>query len=230
MQKDLSKFATRKTNSKLLLCCLICSIFVIYAQGNALSAACFRCVFDIRVKKCCSDVTKSRNLRHIFRNLIINIKKTTTMKKLLIAFALVLVCLTGNAQTIDKLFETFKGKPGADYVPLSKELIQMAMGMATKDSDDKEETDKMLEILKQIDSLNVLDIEETSDDVKKEFIDMAGKLEMKDYEQVANINDDDEQVLIYGIMVLDPKEPTLIQIKGNIDPENIGTIFQMNKN
>ena len=119
----------------------------------------------------------------------------------------------------------------------------MAMGMATKDSDDKEETDKMLEILKQIDSLNVLDIEETSDDVKKEFIDMAGKLEMKDYEQVANINDDDEQVLIYGkkinkketfsevvIMVLDPKEPTLIQIKGNINPENIGTIFQMNKN
>ena len=165
------------------------------------------------------------------------------MKKLLIAFALMLVCLTGNAQTIDKLFETFKGKPGANYVPLSKELIQMAMGMATKDSDDKEETDKMLEIFKQIDSLNVLDIEETSDDVKKEFIDMAGKLEMKDYEQVANINDDEEQVLIYGkkinkketfsevvIMVLDPKEPTLIQIKGNIDPENIGTIFQMNKN
>ena len=161
------------------------------------------------------------------------------MKKLFIAFVLLFACLSGEAQTIENIFNAFKNKPGVEFMPVNKEMLQMATSMAAQKSDSLD-TAKATELIKNVETINILSLEEAAIDVKRDFLDMVKDINLINYEQIMDVKDDDEQITIYGktendsikelvIIMFEPDDPGLIQIVGDIQLEDIGKIIKMNK-
>ncbi|QYR11532.1 DUF4252 domain-containing protein [Prevotella sp. Rep29] len=159
------------------------------------------------------------------------------MKKLLIAFALVLACQAGKAQTVENIFNSFKEKPGVEFVPVNKEMLQMVAGMAAQQNSEEA---KAMEFMKNLEGINILSLEEAAADVKTEFLEMVGKMEWKDFEPIADVKEADEQITIYGkkdkdkiteliIVMSEPKEPGLIHITGTISLDDVQKVMEMNK-
>ena len=161
------------------------------------------------------------------------------MKKLFIAFVLLFACLSGKAQTIENIFNAFKNKPGVEFMPVNKEMLQMATSMAAQKSDSLE-TAKATELIKNVETINILSLDEAAIDVKRDFLDMVKDINLKNYEQIMDVKDDDEQITIYGktendsikelvIIMSESDDPGLIHIVGDIQLEDIGKIIKMNK-
>ena len=146
------------------------------------------------------------------------------MKKIIFTLVLMMTAATNlSAQTVDDIFNAFKDKPNVQFVNIPKALMSMASG-AMEDNEKKE-------LLKKMDSLRVLGIE-GDEDLAKQFQEKVQKLSKKGYEQMVNSNEDGEkaQILVKTkddaitemlVISIDGSECALVQICGNIRPEDV---------
>lgn len=146
------------------------------------------------------------------------------MKKIIFTLVLMMTAATNlSAQTVDDIFNAFKDKPNVQFVNIPKALMSMASG-AVEDNEKKE-------LLKKMDSLRVLGIE-GDEDLAKQFQEKVQKLSKKGYEQMVNSNEDGEkaQILVKTkddaitemlVISIDGNECALVQICGNIRPEDV---------
>ena len=109
------------------------------------------------------------------------------MKKLFALFVLVFTCQVAFCQTYTEVINKFKDKPGVEFTEIPKMLLSMALSEA--DSQTKA-------IMKNIDCMKVLDLEECSEAIKKDFLTQAGKMENK-YNKLVEGTEDGETTIIF---------------------------------
>lgn len=149
------------------------------------------------------------------------------MKKIFTLFALTLLLATNSmAQTVADIFNEFKDKPNVQFVSLPKTLMSLAANGV--------EDDNKKELLKRMDSIVILSIED-DDQLVKQFEKKVKNLSKKGYEQMVNSNDDGEkaQILVKTkgdaitemlVISIDGDECALVQICGNIRPQDVNDL------
>ena len=149
------------------------------------------------------------------------------MKKIFTLFALTLLLATNSmAQTAADIFNEFKDKPNVQFVSLPKTLMSLAANGV--------EDDNKKELLKRMDSIVILSIED-DDQLVKQFEKKVKNLSKKGYEQMVNRNDDGEkaQILVKTkgdaitemlVISIEDNECALVQICGNIRPQDVNDL------
>ena len=149
------------------------------------------------------------------------------MKKIFTLFALILLLATNSmAQTAADIFNEFKDKPNVQFVSLPKTLMSLAAN-GVEDENKKE-------LLKKMDSIVILSIED-DDQLVKQFEKKVKNLSKKGYEQMVNSNDDGEkaQILVKTkgdaitemlVISIEDDECALVQICGNIRPQDVNDL------
>ena len=149
------------------------------------------------------------------------------MKKIFTLFALTLLLATNSvAQTAADIFNEFKDKPNVQFVSLPKTLMSLAAN-GVEDENKKE-------LLKKMDSIVILSIED-DDQLVKQFEKKVKNLSKKGYEQMVNSNDDGEkaQILVKTkgdaitemlVISIEDNECALVQICGNIRPQDVNDL------
>lgn len=149
------------------------------------------------------------------------------MKKIFTLFALMLLLATNSmAQTATDIFNEFKDKPNVQFVSLPKTLMSLAANGV--------EDESKKELLKKMDSIVVLSIED-DDQLVKQFEKKVKNLSKKGYEQMVNSNDDGEkaQILVKTkgdaitemlVISIEDNECALVQICGNIRPQDVNDL------
>ena len=149
------------------------------------------------------------------------------MKKIFTLFALTLLLATNSmAQTAADIFNEFKDKPNVQFVSLPKTLMSLAANGV--------EDDNKKELLKKMDSIVILSIEDDNQLVKQ-FEKKVKNLSKKGYEQMVNSNDDGEkaQILVKTkgdaitemlVISIEDNECALVQICGNIRPQDVNDL------
>jgi len=149
------------------------------------------------------------------------------MKKIFTLFALTLLLATNSmAQTATDIFNEFKDKPNVQFVSLPKTLMSLAAN-GVEDENKKE-------LLKRMDSIVILSIED-DDQLVKQFEKKVKNLSKKGYEQMVNSNDDSEkaQILVKTkgdaitemlVISIEDDECALVQICGNIRPQDVNDL------
>ena len=149
------------------------------------------------------------------------------MKKIFTLFALTLLLATNSmAQTAADIFNEFKDKPNVQFVSLPKTLMSLAANGV--------EDDNKKELLKKMDSIVIMSIED-DDQLVKQFEKKVKNLSKKGYEQMVNSNDDGEkaQILVKTkgdaitemlVISIEDNECALVQICGNIRPQDVNDL------
>lgn len=149
------------------------------------------------------------------------------MKKIFTLFALILLLATNSmAQTATDIFNEFKDKPNVQFLSLPKTLMSLAANGV--------EDDNKKELLKRMDSIVILSIED-DDQLVKQFEKKVKNLSKKGYEQMVNSNDDGEkaQILVKTkgdaitemlVISIEDNECALVQICGNIRPQDVNDL------
>ena len=109
------------------------------------------------------------------------------MKKLLALLVLVFTCQVAFCQTYTEVINKFKGTEGADFTEIPKTLLNMALSEA--DSQTKA-------VMKNIDSMKVLELNECTEAVKKDFLIQVKKMEAK-YDKLIESEEDGETNIIF---------------------------------
>lgn len=109
------------------------------------------------------------------------------MKKLFALLVLVFTCQMAFCQTYTDVINYFKGKQGVEFTEVPKMLLNMALSNA--DAQTKV-------VLKDIECMKVLELTETSEAIKKDFLAQAAKMESK-YKKLIESNEDDETTIIF---------------------------------
>ena len=153
------------------------------------------------------------------------------MKKLLILCVMVLACQLGSAQQVSDLFEKYAHVQNAESVSVSPLLIKFARLFA--DGDDAR-------VLKGINSLRVLDLDDCSNEVKERFASEASALEVKGYESLMEASKNDENTrfllkmkddVVHELLILcgGADDCALIQIKGKMTLQDVVELAENSK-
>ena len=97
------------------------------------------------------------------------------MKKYVVALMLLAACQTSFAQSPESLYNNFKDEKGVESVHVSPLL--MKLGRLFMDEEDKNNP-----VMKGIDSVTVLNLEESPLEVKERFAKEVKKLDLNGYE------------------------------------------------
>lgn len=149
------------------------------------------------------------------------------MRKILLTAAMLLTCQFMAAQTVEKIMAQFKNENNITCVNLPKALMDVAKAAA-----DDEETALILD---KIDEIHILVVDEASGSTRRKFEKEVEKLNLTGYEEMLRKTEDGEVVKIISkgsgeniteliLHVNDEDECALIQIKGNISPDDIQII------
>ena len=120
------------------------------------------------------------------------------MRKLIGTIALMLFMQTVWAGNVNDVFNEFKKTEHADYVSVSPFL--MKLGKLLVKHEDKEAYD----IIRHINSVQVLDLEDCSTAVKQRFARSIALLDHDGYETMMRVNDEGEKVNIPFHVAEDP--------------------------
>lgn len=148
------------------------------------------------------------------------------MKKLFALLVLVFTCQMAFCQTYTDVINNFKDKQGAEFTEIPKMLLSMALSEA--DSQTKA-------VMKNIESMKVLELTECSEAIKKDFLAQAAKMEPK-YNKLIESDEDDETNIIFidgdednakAIIVVsaDEKECQMLVMEGKISLESLEKIM-----
>ena len=152
-----------------------------------------------------------------------------TMKKLLFVFALMLVSTSAFSQTVEKIFNEFKDKPGVQAVNLDKASLSMFAG-ATKNEKSKKTIDN-------IDAIKIMHIEDNAKTCKQ-FAKKVDKLKTEGFETLVNVKEEDETTRIFThsngdlideliILHLEKDECTLLHVFGKINFSEINDVIEL---
>lgn len=149
------------------------------------------------------------------------------MKKIFATLMFLLACTAIQAQSADNIFEEFKSAQGAEYVPISKEMLSMAKDKQVNLIKGKLELGE--DFASAISSMQVLDLGNCSKDIQGFVSDRVNTLKDHGYEIMINANDGDEKALILSktkgdqiveVLIFDTdnkdKDCALVQFKGSI--------------
>lgn len=156
------------------------------------------------------------------------------MKQLIISLLIIAAAQSAYGQTADDIFCLFKDKPNAEYVHIPRLLTSIARIFACNDVDKDSRR-----ILSRIHSVRVLDLEDCDNDVKKDFIKETRNFNTSGYEPMIHVNDSGEKVTILTktkqdiiremlILVSSPDDYTLVQLKGEINQDDIDNLIEEN--
>ncbi|WP_315577783.1 DUF4252 domain-containing protein [Hoylesella oralis] len=154
------------------------------------------------------------------------------MKKVLFTLAMVLMGIMAHAQSIDKFISQFEGNNDAQVVRMDKNMIKKELGNDSNDEEDRKLAEKA-------DSMNVLVISSNKDKTTELFDNTLPDLEKEGYEKMINVNQDASKVKILSktnetsikeiiIIVSDNKQRVFVQIFGDIKPEEVEKMVQIN--
>lgn len=152
--------------------------------------------------------------------------KLNKMKKLFALLVLVFTCQVAFCQTYDEVINNFKDKEGAEFTEIPKMLLNMALSEA--DSQTKA-------VMKNIDCMKVLELNECTEAVKKDFLVQAGKMEAK-YDKLVESDEDGETNIIFidgdqdaakAIIVVsaDAKECQMLVMEGKLSLSSLEKIM-----
>ena len=158
------------------------------------------------------------------------------MKKAFIILCMAIAAQTACAQGVNTIINKYKSEPRAEYVHVPKLLMKLG-AMGTKNEADDIEDRAKLAFMKHISSITVLDLEDCSDRVRRNFTKDVGKLSLEGYETVMEATDDGEKVRMVAkkegdlireflILVTDDDECALIQFKGEITQEDVDKLLK----
>lgn len=111
------------------------------------------------------------------------------MKKYVIVLVWMAICQTGFAQSAESLFNQFQGEKGVESVSISPFLMKFARLFMDED-------DKNNPMIKGINSVQVLDLEESPKEVQERFAKKVKKLKLNGYETWIQVKEDGETVKI----------------------------------
>ena len=109
------------------------------------------------------------------------------MKKLFALLVLVFTCQIVFCQTYTDVINQFKDKEGVEFTELSKALLSVALSDADAQSK---------AVMKNIECMKVLELTESSEAIKKDFLAQAAKMESK-YNKLVESNENDEINIIF---------------------------------
>ena len=115
------------------------------------------------------------------------------MKKIILVLTVIMACQTGVAQNVDALYNYFKDEKGVESVSVSPLLMKFARLFMDED-------DKSNPLIKGVNSVKVLDLEECSEKVKERFTKEVAKLNLNGYETWLQAKEDGENVKIIAKM------------------------------
>lgn len=152
-----------------------------------------------------------------------------TMKKILFVFALMLVSTSAFSQTVEKIFNEFKDKPGVQVVNLDKASLSMFAG-ATKNEKSKKTIDN-------IDAIKIMHIEDNAKTCKQ-FAKKVDKLKTEGFETLVNVKEEDETTRIFThsngdiideliILHLEKDECALVHVFGKINFSEINDVIEL---
>lgn len=147
------------------------------------------------------------------------------MKKGLLYLLLFTISLSAWSKTLDDIFSEFSKAPHAKNVHFRKfvcSIMKMSIG-----------SDKSADILKKVNSLQVLDLEDSSKDTKLQFAKQIDNLDMNGYELLMKVKDDKDNVLIISkskddkikeFIIISVNDPAIVRIKGNFKPSDLADV------
>ena len=155
------------------------------------------------------------------------------MKKIILALTVIMACQTGVAQNVDALYNYFKDEKGVESVSVSPLLMKFARLFM-------DEEDKSNPLIKGVNSVKVLDLEECSEKVKERFTKEVAKLNLNGYETWLQAKEDGENVKIIAkmkddtvrellVMTTGKGDCALVMIKGKIKKDDIQAIINDDK-
>ena len=154
------------------------------------------------------------------------------MKKALFTLAMVLMGTIAHAQSIDKFISQFEGNNDAQVIRMDKNMIKKELADDSNDEEDRKLAEKA-------DSMNVLVISSDNGKTAEQFDNTLPDLEKEGYERMINVNKDASKVKILSktnetsikeiiVIVSDNKQRVFVQIFGNIKPEEVEKMVQIN--
>ncbi len=154
------------------------------------------------------------------------------MKKALFTLAMVLMGTIAHAQSIDKFISQFEGNNDAQVIRMDKNMIKKELADDSNDEEDRKLAEKA-------DSMNVLVISSDNGKTAEQFDNTLPDLEKEGYERMINVNQDASKVKILSktnetsikeiiIIVSDNKQRVFVQIFGDIKPEEVEKMVQIN--
>jgi len=169
--------------------------------------------------------------------------KRSIMTKLVTGLFCTLLSLPAMAQE-----DELKDLPGyVDFGDLSalygepKMIINLGGTMLSfvgmMGSSESPETADMISKLKGV-RVQMFDIDDNADAAKSQFKEVRGKLNASGWEPIVQVNDEDEQVLIYmkmegqnmegmTVMVVDDEEAVFINVIGQLNPAELGKVMNV---
>jgi len=155
------------------------------------------------------------------------------MKKFILVLTVIMACQTGIAQNVDALYNYFKDEKGVESVSVSPLLMKFARLFM-------DEEDKNDPLIKGVNSVKVLDLEECSEKVKERFTKEVAKLKLNGYETWLQAKEDGENVKVIAkmkddiirellVMSTGKGDCALVMIKGKIRKDDIQAIINDDK-
>lgn len=155
------------------------------------------------------------------------------MKKFILVLTVIMACQTGFAQNVDALYNYFKDEKGVESVSVSPLLMKFARLFM-------DEEDKNNPLIRGVNSVKVLDLEECSEKVKEHFTNEVARLKLNGYETWLQAKEDGENVKIIAkmkddiirellVMSTGKGDCALVMIKGNIKKDDIQAIIEDDK-
>ena len=155
------------------------------------------------------------------------------MKKTIVTLAMIIACQGLFAQSIDDIFNQFKDKDGAEYVNIPPIVLKLGRLFMDKDGTD-------YRLMKGINSVRVLDMEDSSSANKKELQQKVNELEQYGYETLIQTKEKGNVVKMFAkmnkdaineliIYFNDNGECGLTQLKGKIKKEDINVMINDDK-
>ena len=130
------------------------------------------------------------------------------MKKTIATLALIFALQGVYAQSIDDMFNRYKEKEGAESVSIPSFLIKL--GRLFMDKEDKD-----YRLIKGVNSVKTLDMEDCSSEVKESFLKDANKLNLSGYETLVQTKEKGETVKLIAKMDKEAIRELIILITGN---------------
>ena len=155
------------------------------------------------------------------------------MKRLIFTMIVICACQMSFAQNMDAVYNEFKDVKGVESVSVSPLLMKFAR--LFMDNDDKNNP-----LIKGTHSVKVLDLEDCTKDIKKQFTQKVSQLEHNGYETWMQVKEDGENVKIIAkmedqmirellVLTTGNDDCALVLIKGKIKQEDIQAIIDDDK-
>ena len=154
------------------------------------------------------------------------------MKRIIITALLLQFAIALSAQVPSASFyEKYASAEGAESVKMGNFLLSLAQFIISFSDDIDDEKDAALKIMSNLNSVEIIDISDCSEKVKKEFNQESSKIKLSGYELISRIKDDDDDLRIFIkqkkqkiselLLIIAGEDPTMIRLKGEITQQEL---------